>query len=107
MASLNSSLRPLWPSSSRPPPTSLSTPSTPTPPSPKPSMKPPWAPKAAPFTSDPKDQSCLPARFRYNLRQSSGGRTSMDIDVLVDYDCVCGENPLWHPDEHRLYWTDI
>jgi D-xylono/L-arabinono-1,4-lactonase len=31
----------------------------------------------------------------------------MEIDVLVNYDCVCGENPLWHPDEKRVYWTDI
>jgi len=30
-----------------------------------------------------------------------------EIDVLADYDCKCGENPLWHPDEKRVYWTDI
>jgi len=33
--------------------------------------------------------------------------SEMQIDVLADYDCLCGENPLWHPDERRLYWTDI
>ncbi|MEM1211193.1 MAG: SMP-30/gluconolactonase/LRE family protein [Planctomycetota bacterium] len=27
--------------------------------------------------------------------------------VIADYACECGENPLWHPDERRLYWTDI
>lgn len=27
--------------------------------------------------------------------------------VVADYGCVCGENPLWHPIEKRLYWTDI
>ena len=26
---------------------------------------------------------------------------------LVDLACHTGENPLWHPDEERLYWTDI
>ncbi|MCC7145394.1 MAG: SMP-30/gluconolactonase/LRE family protein [Phycisphaeraceae bacterium] len=31
----------------------------------------------------------------------------MQIDVLADYNCVCGENPLWHPSEKRVYWTDI
>lgn len=29
------------------------------------------------------------------------------IDVLPDYDCICGEGPLWHADEGRVYWTDI
>lgn len=27
--------------------------------------------------------------------------------AIADYACHCGENPLWHPDEKRLYWTDI
>ncbi len=27
--------------------------------------------------------------------------------LLVDMPCETGENPLWHPDERRLYWTDI
>ncbi|MBM3935284.1 MAG: SMP-30/gluconolactonase/LRE family protein [SAR202 cluster bacterium] len=27
-------------------------------------------------------------------------------EVIADHACVCGENPLWHPDEKRLYWTD-
>ncbi|MEM6392985.1 MAG: SMP-30/gluconolactonase/LRE family protein [Planctomycetota bacterium] len=33
----------------------------------------------------------------------------MDIQpkVVADYACHCGENPLWQPDEKRLYWTDI
>lgn len=26
---------------------------------------------------------------------------------LVDIPCDTGENPLWHPDERRIYWTDI
>ncbi len=33
--------------------------------------------------------------------------SNLQIDVLADYDCLCGENPLWHPDEKRVYWTDI
>ncbi len=31
----------------------------------------------------------------------------MEPQVLADYDTICGENPLWHPAEKRLYWTDI
>jgi len=29
------------------------------------------------------------------------------LEIIVDYACETGENPLWHPDERRLYWTDI
>jgi len=28
-------------------------------------------------------------------------------ELIADYQCVCGENPLWHPVEKQLYWTDI
>ena len=28
-------------------------------------------------------------------------------ELIADYQCHIGENPLWHPLEHRLYWTDI
>ena len=28
-------------------------------------------------------------------------------ELIADYACNTGENPLWHPIEHRLYWTDI
>lgn len=28
-------------------------------------------------------------------------------ELVADVACICGENPLWHPDEERLYWTDI
>lgn len=31
----------------------------------------------------------------------------MQVELIADYGCVCGENPLWHPDEKRLYWVDI
>lgn len=27
--------------------------------------------------------------------------------LIADYGCVTGENPLYHPDEGRIYWTDI
>lgn len=27
--------------------------------------------------------------------------------MIADYQCQIGENPLWHPMEKRLYWTDI
>src|SRR6185437_6745115 len=28
-------------------------------------------------------------------------------ELIADYRCHTGENPLWHPTERRLYWTDI
>lgn len=31
----------------------------------------------------------------------------MKPELIADYQCVIGENPLWHPIEERLYWTDI
>lgn len=27
--------------------------------------------------------------------------------LIADYDCVCGEGPLFSPDENVVYWTDI
>mgnify|MGYP005858587731 CR=1 FL=1 len=33
--------------------------------------------------------------------------SSPNLEVLADYGCVCGENPLWHPQEQAVYWTDI
>ncbi len=32
---------------------------------------------------------------------------NVELELIADYACVCGENPLWHPDEGRMYWTDI
>ncbi|MCX7028957.1 MAG: SMP-30/gluconolactonase/LRE family protein [Spirochaetes bacterium] len=29
------------------------------------------------------------------------------IELIADYACLTGENPLWHPMEKRLYWLDI
>lgn len=31
----------------------------------------------------------------------------MDIEMIADYACHCGEGPLWHPAEKCVYWTDI
>jgi sugar lactone lactonase YvrE len=31
----------------------------------------------------------------------------MPPELIADYQCHTGENPLWHPLERRLYWTDI
>ena len=28
-------------------------------------------------------------------------------ELIADYRCLCGENPLWHPHERRVYWLDI
>ncbi|MEN6547061.1 MAG: SMP-30/gluconolactonase/LRE family protein [Armatimonadia bacterium] len=30
-----------------------------------------------------------------------------NIEYIADYQCNCGEGPLWHAREQRLYWTDI
>ena len=35
----------------------------------------------------------------------SGG--DMEPELVADYGCATGENPLWHPDEGKLYWVDI
>ena len=31
----------------------------------------------------------------------------MEPVVVADYECECGEGPLWHEAEQRLYWLDI
>ncbi|MEP7199898.1 MAG: SMP-30/gluconolactonase/LRE family protein [Chloroflexota bacterium] len=31
----------------------------------------------------------------------------MQPELIADYQCNTGENPLWHPIEKRVYWTDI
>jgi D-xylonolactonase len=31
----------------------------------------------------------------------------IQTELIADYQCRLGENPLWHPLERRLYWTDI
>ena len=31
----------------------------------------------------------------------------MQPELIADYECYTGENPLWHPFERRVYWTDI
>ena len=32
---------------------------------------------------------------------------SPQLEIIADYGCETGENPLWHVQEQRLYWTDI
>jgi D-xylonolactonase len=29
------------------------------------------------------------------------------VQAVANYHCVVGENPLWNPDDERLYWVDI
>ncbi len=29
------------------------------------------------------------------------------VEMIADYACKCGENPLWHPEQRCLYWVDI
>ena len=31
----------------------------------------------------------------------------MNLELIADYHCTCGEGPLWHPLEQKLYWLDI
>ena len=31
----------------------------------------------------------------------------MKVERVVDYQCLLGEGPLWHPVEKCLYWLDI
>jgi D-xylonolactonase len=31
----------------------------------------------------------------------------MQPTLIADYRCLCGEGPLWHPTERKLYWHDI
>jgi sugar lactone lactonase YvrE len=31
----------------------------------------------------------------------------LEPELIADYQCVIGENPLWHPTEQRVYWIDI
>jgi len=31
----------------------------------------------------------------------------MEVEQVVDYQCLLGEGPLWHPVEKCLYWLDI
>ena len=31
----------------------------------------------------------------------------VSIELIADYGCQVGENPIWHSDEYALYWLDI
>jgi D-xylonolactonase len=31
----------------------------------------------------------------------------VQLELLCDYECLVGEGPQWHDDEHRAYWVDI
>jgi D-xylonolactonase len=33
--------------------------------------------------------------------------TNQKLEVIADYACETGENPIWHAMERRIYWTDI
>lgn len=39
--------------------------------------------------------------------QSSDNAVADELELIADYACEIGENPLWHPRERRLYWIDI
>jgi len=42
-----------------------------------------------------------------SARTAALGNDPVTVEQVVDSSCHCGENPLWHPLEQRLYWTDI
>jgi D-xylono/L-arabinono-1,4-lactonase len=49
-------------------------------------------------------------RLRDNFQTSVDIRTGdikMEPGMIVDCTCELGENPLWHPDEKKVLWTDI
>jgi len=31
----------------------------------------------------------------------------MELELIADYACTCGEAPVWHPLEKKLYWADL
>jgi D-xylonolactonase len=42
------------------------------------------------------------------MRDSSADSPiSEGVELIADYACETGENPLWHPTEKKLYWCDI
>jgi len=43
-----------------------------------------------------------------SMRADSAPRLAFDeVEMIADYACETGENPLWHPTELKLYWCDI
>ncbi len=52
------------------------------------------------------DQTC-PVSHSKQVLQMTAHWTEIEPEPLCDYACHIGENPLWHPEEACLYWTDI
>ncbi len=40
-------------------------------------------------------------------QQAVSSSASLTPQLIADYDCHIGENPLWNPVDQRLYWCDI
>jgi D-xylonolactonase len=38
---------------------------------------------------------------------TKGNSYVLNMDVVVDAACEIAENPLWHPNQRALYWTDV
>src|SRR3712207_4618837 len=47
------------------------------------------------------------SEWRINTSFFNVQEQAMEPELIADYGCECGENPLWHPDEKRLYWLCI
>jgi D-xylonolactonase len=41
------------------------------------------------------------------MREHRNSNVEAVPELIADYGCHTGENPLWHPMEKRLYWCDI
>jgi sugar lactone lactonase YvrE len=39
--------------------------------------------------------------------ERKGSIVNVELGLVADFPCNTGENPLWHPDEQRIYWVDI
>ncbi len=49
----------------------------------------------------------LASRCFMDLRPPQPKEPAVQFRIVADFACQTGENPLWHPDEKKLYWTDI
>ncbi len=49
----------------------------------------------------------FPGRHALEELRTNREYDALEVQTAADVPCATGENPLWHPDEKKLYWTDI